>query len=269
MIDFHCHLDLYPDPPAVLQRAVEKGVYLLAITTTPLAWHATLNLVSSCKRVRAAVGLHPELVGERFHEVSLLERLIGETRYVGEVGLDGSPAYRGSFAKQDDVLRRVLKECARLHGRVLSIHSRSAVSGVLDALSSTPNAGIPILHWFSGSLRDVQRAIELGCWFSVGPAMLASAKGRHLTEAMPSDRVLTETDAPFTSSGRSAPLMPWDVSKAERQLSEIWQMTASQVHEKLLSNLRRLVENSAAMAVRSTADITTPSEHPAAQRPAG
>lgn len=241
MIDFHCHVDLYPDPVSVLDRAEAKGVYLLAITTTPLAWEGMKRLVGNRKRVKIAVGLHPEVVAERHAEVTLLERLLPETRYVGEVGLDGSSQYRGSFLKQDEIFRRVLRGCAVLGGRVLSIHSRAAANGVLDALCADTSIGIPVLHWFSGSLRELDRAKNLGCWFSVGPPMLVSAKGRRLVEAMPHDRVLTETDAPFTSNDKSGPLMPWDVSKAEAGLADVWQMPLRNVRENLLKNLRRLV----------------------------
>jgi len=251
VIDFHCHVDLYPDPVTVLNRVEAEGIYLLAITTTPLAWAGMKQIIGNRKRVKAAVGLHPELVAERHAEVTLLESLISETRYVGEVGLDGSPQHRGSFPKQDEILRRVFRECAVHRGRVISIHSRAAASGVLDALSAHSDIGVPILHWFSGSMRELERAANLGCWFSVGPSMLASAKGRRLTEAMPSDRVLTETDAPFTRNGRSGPLMPWDVANAEADLANIWRMPIEGVRDRLLGNLRQLVASTKIMNVAS------------------
>lgn len=250
MIDFHCHADLYRDPTAVLNEAEARGVYLLAVTTTPLAWRGMKSLLSGRRRMNIAAGLHPELVAERFSEVSLLEDLSG-TRYVGEVGLDGGRTNRSSFHKQDEVFRRVLKRCVAVGGRVLSIHSRSAPGGVLDALAGHPGAGIPVLHWFSGSQQDLERAEKLGCWFSVGPAMLRSAKGRRLAELMPRDRLLTETDAPFARASASRPLMPWDVSKAEVILADIWAVEPTAARLKLLRNLRTLAtcENGFPMSV--------------------
>src|SRR3546814_10842246 len=68
--------------------------------------------------------------------------------------------------------------CRAAGGRVISLHSRRAAGEVLDAIESIRDAGTPILHWFSGTGRQLDRAIDLGCWFSVGPAMLRTEKGR-------------------------------------------------------------------------------------------
>lgn len=101
-------------------------------------------------------------------------------------------------------------------------------------------AGTPILHWFSGTQGELERAIRLGCWFSIGPAMLAGNKGKQLACAMPRDRVLTETDGPFTKKG-DASLMPWDVLDAERELARMWELGDKETQALLLTNLRRLV----------------------------
>lgn len=123
---------------------------------------------------------------------------------------------------------------------MLSIHSRKAATAVLDHLEITPAAGKPILHWFSGSAKELARAVEFGCWFSVGPAMLNSKKGLNLVSLMPRDRVLTETDGPFARiEGRAA--YPWDVSIAIERLSEIWSISKAETEHSLRENLHCLV----------------------------
>lgn len=251
MIDFHCHLDLYERPEDVLGQVVARGGYLLAVTTTPLAVAGTRRLVGDAPRVRVAVGLHPELVATRHREVDQLCRLVRTSRYVGEIGLDGTPRHRGSMPLQQRVLDAVLCACRDAGGRIMTVHSRGATAAVLDAIERHPGAGTAVLHWFSGSLTELRRAVELGCWFSVGPAMVGGSKGRRLVEAMPPDRVLTETDGPFTRrSGGTEPLRPWDVAAAEAMLAEVWSTTAEQARERLLDNLRRLVS---AVDVRDSA----------------
>ncbi|MDK2770230.1 MAG: TatD family hydrolase [Sphingomonas sp.] len=240
MIDFHCHIDLYPNAKAIIEEADARGSYILAVTTTPKAWTGTKQLIGDRKRIRVALGLHPELVPDRHAEVPLLEHYLPESRYVGEIGLDGGSHMRGSFELQERVLARILKACEADGKKIISLHSRRAANGVIDALLDAPRAGIPILHWFSGSVVELDRAISAGCWFSVGPVMLNSAKGRRLVELMPADRVLTETDAPFAQiQGKS--LMPWDVQLAHSHLAKIWNQSEQEVVGQLKRNLKTLL----------------------------
>ncbi len=116
------------------------------------------------------------------------------------------------------MFEHILHACSEIGDKVLSIHSRRAATPVLDLLDRFENVRFPILHWFSWSRAELHRAINRDCWFSVGPAMLAGAKGRALAAAMPRDRVLLETDGPFAQL-RRAPLQPWDVTLACRSLS--------------------------------------------------
>lgn len=240
MIDFHAHLDLYPDPHLVVQEIVARGVYVLSVTTTPSAWKGTSALSTASLRIRTALGLHPQIAHERISELPIFDLHLHETMYVGEIGLDGGPELKRHWQTQVTVFDHILNACQSAGGRVMSIHSRRAAPAVLDRLEAFPGAGTPILHWFSGSKRDLDRAIVLGCWFSVGPAMLMSEKARALVRRMPKNRVLTETDGPFAQiAGESA--KPWDAGMATTQLAELWDnMTEEETDHLLHANLRRL-----------------------------
>lgn len=239
MIDFHCHLDLYPDPKNVARACVERGLYLLSVTTTPSAWSGTLALSDNATRIRTALGLHPQIAHQRKGELPLFERLPPKTQYVGEIGLDGAPEFKTHWADQMLVFGRALDLCRAAGGRVLSIHSRRAATPVLDALEARPGVGTPILHWFSGSNRELARAIEIGCWFSVGPAMLRGEKGRALVGRMPRTRILTESDGPFAQvAGRA--VWPWEAASAIADLEKLWEQSSAEVEGQLLDNLRRI-----------------------------
>lgn len=242
MIDFHCHLDLYPDPHAVVRECVARGIYVLSVTTTPSAWTGTAALARDAPRIRTALGLHPQIAHERKGELPLFERLLPEVRYVGETGLDGGPESKRHWQDQVTTFTRILELCEKAGGRVLTIHSRRAARPVLDTLARHPGAGRPILHWFSGTPRELARAVDLGCWFSIGPAMLAGEKGRALAAKMPSDRVLTETDGPFAQlDGR--PALPWDTEKAIASLAEVWGRPVAEVRAQIRNNLHHLAES--------------------------
>jgi TatD DNase family protein len=244
LIDLHCHLDLYPDPQAVVREVVSRGVYVLSVTTTPSAFCGTAQLAPPNSKIRTSLGLHPELAAERQGELPLFERLLDRTDYVGEIGLDGSREHRASLDRQCGVLLDILLMCARAGGRTLSLHSREARARLLDLLALEPLAGQPILHWFTGTRREVDRANELGCWFSVGPAMLRSERGRLALAGIPRERLLPETDGPFgLIDGTHA--YPWEAMDIVQPLSRLWRESEADVRGVLVENFSRLVRGGA------------------------
>lgn len=240
LVDFHCHLDLYPPDADAFGRAGGSRAYVLSVTTTPSAYRGTSMRSAVGGRVRTALGLHPQLAHQREREITIFEELVGGARYVGEIGLDGGTEFREHMEVQERVFRRALRACATAGGRVLSLHSRGAGSAVLDILGEHPSAGVGVLHWFSGTAAEARRAIDMGCWFSVGPAMLATRKGRELAAIMPPSRVLTETDGPFAKSGK-VPLQPAEVGEAISVLADMWRVTPEEASLQVSANLRSLV----------------------------
>lgn len=241
-VDFHCHLDLYPDHAGAIERAEAARVYTLAVTTTPKAWPRNAELTRDTRFVRAALGLHPQLVAERASELPLWEKHLSETRYVGEVGLDAGPRYFRSLEQQRRVFRTVLEHCADAGGKILTVHSVRSVAAVLDLIEAflPPDRGAVVLHWFTGSRSEARRAAALGCFFSVNAAMTISERGRALVGDLPLDRILTETDGPFTEiDGR--PAEPALVGVALQAIATARAMTADAVSATVLTNLQQLL----------------------------
>lgn len=236
-IDMHCHLDLYPQPLPVAEECKRRGTYILSVTTTPRAWHGTSLLAKGNQRIRTALGFHPQIAHQRSHELELFDSLLSETRYVGEIGLDGGKGFKEHWDVQLKVFRHILKSVNRAGGKIMTIHSRGSASATLDEIENID--GIAILHWFTGTPKQLERAIDLGCWFSVGPAMLDTIKGKALTLKIPKSRVLTETDGPF-GKFRNDPLMPWNGEIAETQLATLWGISQMEVKAQLFDNFGRL-----------------------------
>lgn len=240
MIDLHCHLDLYPDPRAVTAACVERRLYVLSVTTVPSAFEGTQALAPADGRIKTALGLHPELAAARVGELPLFEQLLPRTRYVGEIGLDGSRDHRATLDTQRGIFADLLRLCARAGGRIMSLHSRGAAGIILDALEAEPAAGIPILHWYNGSGKQIARAADIGCWFTIGPTMLASERGRTAVTAMRRDRVLPESDGPFgLVDGRTA--FPWEAWTIVPILTDLWREHQEEVELILQNNLKSLL----------------------------
>lgn len=240
MMDLHCHLDLYPDPRAVTAACVERSLYVLSVTTVPSAFEGTVALAPADGRIKTALGLHPELAVGRVRELPLFEQLLPRTRYVGEIGLDGSRDHRASLDTQRGVFDDLLRLCARAGGKIISLHSRGAVGIILDAIEAQPSAGVPILHWYNGSAKQISRAAGIGCWFSIGPAMFASERGRTAVSNMRRDRLLPESDGPFgLVDGR--PALPWEAWSIVPMLADLWREPQGNVELILRSNLKSLL----------------------------
>lgn len=209
MIDFHCHLDLYNNPISVFEKVKKQKIQVLCVTTSPRAYISTSRIFSSAQTVHVALGFHPELVAARYKERELFEQNVPSCRFIGEVGIDGTGRNKESISLQKEFFRDALKLAENNFGRIVSIHSRAAVKDVLDILENTICNNKPIMHWFTGTLNELEWAISLGCWFSINPNMCFTKKGVEIISKIPITRILPETDGPFTQKNNIS-YMPWD-----------------------------------------------------------
>jgi TatD DNase family protein len=241
-VDFHCHLDLYPDIKAAIAIAEAARIYTLTVTTTPKAWPRNYELTHGTHYVRAALGLHPQLVAERAGELPLWKQHLAETRYVGEVGLDAGPRFYKSLDAQKMVFRSILDLCADAGGKILTVHSVRSVSAVLDLIERhlPRDRGAVVLHWFTGSRSEARRAAELGCYFSVNAEMTRSDRGRTLVADLPINRLLTETDGPFTQIN-SRPAEPADTPVVIEAIARVRKEAPDVIARTVLTNLQLLL----------------------------
>lgn len=247
MIDFHSHIDLYPDPKAIVSECIKRKTYVLSVTTTPSAWKITSSIAKDAPRIQTALGLHPQIAHQRFKELELFDSLLPQAKYVGEIGIDGSSNHKIHLDIQKKVFRHILRSCSRAGGYIMSIHSRAAVSILLDELQQHSDAGIPVLHWFSGSKTELNKAIGHGCWFSVGPSMLLSKKGSDIVSRIPRDRILTESDGPFAKLDGEV-VMPWDAEKANSFLANIWGSSIQDTQGQLRENLKKILSTKSGLS---------------------
>lgn len=251
MIDFHCHVDLYPKAREVHAEALRRNVFTWLVTTSPKAFQATSSVLGHHESMLISPGLHPEIAGARFQELDLFIELIDGANAVGEIGLDGSKRYASSYLKQKQVFATAVKRCHDLGGRALSIHSRQAVPDVLTLLREFPDHGIPVLHWFTGTVSELKAAAAQGCWFSIGPAAFNSAAGMALAKKLPKEKVVPESDGPFAQLD-DQPVMPWDFEITASLLSKAWAMPLIDVQYQLISNAKVLLDQ---MGCTTTASL--------------
>lgn len=197
MFDAHVHLDFMANGKEVAADARAADVRLFAGTVTPDGFLAARERFSEFDNVDVGLGLHPWWV-ENEGDVEAFLELLGETRFVNEVGLDFGKRHEATRKVQVAVFRRIATACAAAGGKVLSVHSVHAAREAIDILedAGTLDSCTCIFHWFTGPSDQLKRAIDAGCLFSVGPRMLATGKGREYVKAIPARQLLTETDSP-------------------------------------------------------------------------
>ena len=239
MLDAHCHLDLYGDPSRTALNAEAAGVFVVCVTNLPSAFLAAQPHIRRFKKVRLALGLHPlnaELHTEE--ELRRFRKLVDQTSFIGEIGLDFSREGQATRDRQLVAFRFALQSlCGQ--PKFVTIHSRRAEATVLDVLREEYSHPV-VFHWYSGPLKTLDRVVADGHFFSINPAMVSSPKGRAIIERIPRDRTLTESDGPFVTLGTKR-VEPGDVRLVEEALAEIWNLDASAASLIISHNFQRLV----------------------------
>lgn len=240
MIDTHCHLDQYKEPLRVAEQAERQGIITIGVTHLPSAFEIEFPVVRRFRKIRIALGLHPLMVEHHAREKAAFRKLASETAFIGEVGLDYSTASIADKKQQLDSFSFVLETLASLKTtKFITVHSRKAEQDVLSCLQHFGVLGA-VLHWYSGPLGLLDKALSDGHFFSINPEMIASKKGQQIVARLPKERILSETDGPYTSIG-NRPTRPDDVRSILIYLSELWSIPLAQVSSILHENFMRIV----------------------------
>ena len=200
LIDTHFHLDLMDNMQLLIKQFYDENIGIIAVGTTPLAYRQELKFVSNTNAIRVGLGFHPQLVEQRHQEIDLFLQLSREAKVIGEVGLDFNKVYEDSKTTQLICFQKIARQCAIEGEKVLSIHSVKSAKAVIEVLQETgafDNCKC-IFHWFTGSTSERKLAIDNGAYFSINPKMLRTKAGQDVIRNIPADRILLETDAPFT-----------------------------------------------------------------------
>lgn len=222
LFDMHCHVDLMPDMALFAKQALVEAIGIFAVTTTPKAYVQETKMLRPFPNIRVGLGLHPQLVAEIYGEMALYEKHIADADYVGEIGLDFNRQFYASKEKQLDAFNAIVKWCGQYSGKVISIHSVHSDKMVLDILEkyTCTEGNKCILHWYSGTLAQLQRALKMGCYFSINGAMIKSANAQKLLANIPTQNLMIETDAPFVGEIKTITKLKTELKAIQVALSQ-------------------------------------------------
>ena len=236
LIDTHFHLDFYRDHNFWYERINELEQYTLCVTNSPEIYHSCKRLYPETKYVKFALGYNPQVSANTLFNKRLFLSQLGSTKYIGEVGLDYSAKNVNSKAIQIEAFDFICQNAAS-HNKILSVHSRMAEKETLDILTRN---GIKraIIHWYTGDLETFKLFVQAGYYFSVNANMCATNKGRSIIKHIPLDRVLIESDGPFTRVNLKK-YSPTDLALTYRFLSDLLEIT--DLEKVVFNNFNRLL----------------------------
>jgi TatD DNase family protein len=234
--DTHFHLDLYNDDiPQIVENIKTLGSYTIAVTNLP-PLYSKLNKKIDSKYIHVALGFHPELITEYKKYILDMWRHLDNVKYIGEVGLDLKKKSKIDCENQVRFFEELIYRCNSIGGKILSIHSRGSEKIILSLLGNNFNGKI-ILHWYSGSLKLLDVAIQKKCYFSINYAMLKSINGRKIINRIPENKLLIESDAPFVKINNKV-FNPSDLEIIIQKLAILKNIGIKDMKNILAKNLR-------------------------------
>lgn len=219
LFDVHCHLQdsrILQKAPELIRAAGEIGVEWIAVNgTSEDDWQTVKQMGEDHPSVIPCYGLHPWYVNDRSKDwlSTLKSMLLSEpAAAVGEVGLCQSK--RGRLVDSDlqvEVLKQQLHLARELH-RPVAVHCVQAFGPLLQLFEEMGHfpEGI-ILHSYLGNQEQVKQLAKYGAYFSFSgfATSLKRHKAQQVWRAVPSDRLLLETDCPDALPRLDPNLLAW------------------------------------------------------------
>ncbi|MFZ2126190.1 MAG: TatD family hydrolase [Candidatus Microsaccharimonas sp.] len=198
LVDTHCHIheSEFPlDREETLTRAREAKVALsICVGTNILSSQEAIEFAVRHDGVFASVGVHPHDTKDGFDITNFADK--DKVIAIGEIGLDYF--YTNSPREVQIEALKAQIEVAMKHNLPIIFHVREAFDDfwpIFDSFEGIRGE----LHSFTDSQENLQKALNRGLYIGVnGISTFTKDEAQQATfDAIPLDRLLLETDAPF------------------------------------------------------------------------
>ena len=264
-IDAHAHLihdQFAGEEDTIAVKCKDHGLdYVIVNGLEPVSNRAVVELCARHPNLVAACGIypldaacnviapdtwkHPFPQPARFDieaEVAHIGELArtGKIVAVGECGLDKHYLTDDvSMAEQERVLR-LLARVAKAADVPLILHSRKQEERLLEILLEEGVVKADI-HCFMGKPKLGVRYAEAGYYLSIPSAVeKAGSSFRKLVEALPMDRILTETDSPYMGPDKGVRNDPTTVVRGVAAIADVKKISADDARTAIRHNFRTL-----------------------------
>lgn len=250
MIDSHLHLDdekLKNSADEIIRGLSEHKIeFVINNSCNYLSMVESVKLADTYDNVYATVGMHPhdskdfdDKFRKTMQELAQNKKVVA----VGEIGLD----YYYDLSDrqtQKDVFAEQIEIADKLH-LPLTLHIRDAYGDAWDILTAQKrylNHGV-LWHCYSGSAEFARQAARLGHYFAFGGAItFKNAKKEDVLQAIPFERILSETDSPYMAPVplRGTTNTPYNIPLIVAKIAEIYGKTVDETEARIRDNTLRL-----------------------------
>lgn len=192
----------HPNPADMVHDAVQQGVTrMMCVGCTLQDSERAIAVAMSIENVWASIGIHPHEAKAHLEDPKVLERfafLAKEplVKAIGECGLDYY--YEHSLRDDQQTILRFQLELATKHNLPVIFHVRQAFDDfwpIIDEYKGVRG----VLHSFTATSKQLQKALDRGLYIGLNGIMTFTKSEEQLAvaKAVPTDRMLLETDAPY------------------------------------------------------------------------
>ena len=238
-MDGHMHFDLYKNRFNILEYIETNQSYTIVMTNLPKLYEKYYYEDWNYKFVRLSLGFHPELAAQYYDQISIFKKYVNSTRYIGEIGLDYSVSDEYNKEQQRKIFNEIIRCCRNDENKILSVHTRKAESDCLRILYGYK--GKVIFHWYSGNLTCLDIALRRGYYFCINHQMTRSINGRRIINRLPLNRIIIESDAPFTTGMQNSYQLQF-IDEIYNYLSDNRSVCKNDIIKQIKENFRMIVK---------------------------
>ena len=195
--DSHIHLSdptYLPEINLILKQMEFLKIKACCVSVDVQNSLETLSLSKQSNLVLPFIGIHPEYANDDLEKITnLIELNQNNISGIGEIGLD--PTYtknNDDTKRQIQVFESLLSSAEKFH-KPVSIHSRKSLDNIFEIMTSY-NTKHALLHWFDGSKKQLQKAMDMDFFVSFGPVMIYANDKQTLLSKTYQSKILVETD---------------------------------------------------------------------------
>ena len=204
IFDTHAHYDdeqFDGDRDELLKSMPDFGVgTIVDVSATYESCEKVLALAGKYPHVYAAIGVHPDEVGELNEDkIQHMKELCCNKKVVavGEIGLDYYWDKENHDLQKEWFIRQL--DLARKKEKPVIIHSREAAADTMEIMKEYASGLRGVIHCYSYSAEMAKEYVKMGYYIGIGGVVTFknAKKLKQVVQEIPLESIVLETDCPY------------------------------------------------------------------------